>query len=186
MTGLVALLLAVTTTTATVAQPEPNPWKWTEDQVNLATTIIDHAESNGIDPYTLVALAWVESNIRPHARSPSGDYGLFQVNCKLWWQLLDFDSWAHCREEMLKPIPNIQAAIEIYTRFSGWSTCKGSQIFQCYNGGPKWVDSKNREKIEKYAVRVRNVIWRLKKAYSHWVEQQRIPLEASATLDEKS
>lgn len=117
MTGLVALLFAATTTTATVSGPDPNPWRWTDEQVVLASTIVEHADSNGLDPYVMLSLAWVESNIRPHLRSPTGDYGLFQVNCKMWWKLLDFGSWADCRDEMLKPEPNILAAIEIYTRF---------------------------------------------------------------------
>ncbi len=174
MPGLMPLLVIATASTSSAAgMPDPNPWQIDDGQAALVQTMIVHAEAGGIDPYTFISLAWVESNIRPDVASPTGDFGLFQVNCKLWWRPMGFISWSECKKAMFDPAVNTAAALQIFILFSGWETCRGSMIFQCYNGGPGWMDSENREQIERYATRAKDVLRRLKLHYTRWIERCR-------------
>ncbi|MEO5367894.1 MAG: transglycosylase SLT domain-containing protein [Magnetococcus sp. WYHC-3] len=49
----------------------------------LVCAVVKEAEKQGLDPYIVCALVTVESSWRIHARSNTGDSGLFQIN-KRW------------------------------------------------------------------------------------------------------
>lgn len=48
--------------------------------VPYANTINSSARRNGLDPWLLAALLWVESRFNPKARSATGDVGIAQIN----------------------------------------------------------------------------------------------------------
>lgn len=48
--------------------------------VPYANLINSSARRNGLDPWLLAALLWVESSFHAHARSSTGDYGIAQIN----------------------------------------------------------------------------------------------------------
>ena len=54
-----------------------------EQQFN-ASVVIDQSNRFNEDPYFMVALAWVESRLRDNRVSPTGDYGIFQINWRFW------------------------------------------------------------------------------------------------------
>jgi soluble lytic murein transglycosylase-like protein len=56
----------------------------------LVCAVVQEAERQGLDPVVVCALVEVESGYRIHARSGSGDYGLFQINSK--WHGANFSN----------------------------------------------------------------------------------------------
>ena len=116
----------------------------TEQELNAAV-IIDKSLQIPEDPYFMVALAWTESRLKPGKVSRTGDYGLFQVNYRFWakrWGykdrnkfLVDMSSAAHA---------TIAAAV-VLQEMRKYRACQGLNLAACYNGGPGWQKSKNKE-----------------------------------------
>lgn len=54
----------------------------------FAQAVIRYGRQYKIDSDELIAIAFVESSFNPKARSKSGDYGIMQVNYKVWKKFL--------------------------------------------------------------------------------------------------
>lgn len=133
--------------------------------------IIELAEQNNEDPYELLAIAITESSLKADAYSHTKDIGLFQINCKWWYKKFKYDSMKSCKEDMMNPSKNIDAAIHILTSYrKRYNHCKGNLGYRCYNGGPGWPRSKNIEKIKRYEAKVRERKQILHSHYRYMIE----------------
>lgn len=145
----------------------PDPYKLTSHQreTNLVI-IVDYAREARRDPFELLAISYTESRLNAKAVSPTGDVGLFQVNCRVWAKRFGYDTIKKCKEDMLNPKVNVIAAVSILDEHeTKYRQCRRKSRYHCYNGGPGWRLSKNREKIEKYAKSVTRRRWFLRKKY---------------------
>lgn len=61
-----------------------------------------------------IAVAWAESTGNPNAVSSTGDYGVWQINLKVWGATLGFTG-----EQLKNPSINGRAAYSVFKR-SGW------------------------------------------------------------------
>lgn len=132
---------------------------------NIEKNIDEISYHFNIKPNELKAIAWVESRFNTKAVSHTGDYGLFQINCNVWWESLRYNSLQHCKESLIDYYPlAIYDAIEIIQFYrQRYKQCKGNKVFYCYNGGPGWQLSNNRKQIEKYHSRVVATLNKLEK-----------------------
>ena len=132
------------------------PSWWTSDQIHVADKIVKFSYLNGLNPSEMVAIAWTETRLREQAISSTGDFGLFQINCRVWHKQLGFINRDECYIGMLDYEANIEAAAFIIVLYRGrYQQCQGRYIYHCYNGGPGWMRSKNIDKIRRYGKRVR-------------------------------
>jgi len=152
-----------------VGTPPSDPLRFRTNLARMknAKEIIKYAVENGEDPYQLLAIAITESGLNEKAFSRTKDSGLMQVNCRWWWKSLKFKNIKKCRVTMMDNRANIHAGVHILRYFKkNFKQCKGDKVYLCYNGGQRWRNSKNINKIIYYSGKVR---WRkniLEKHYS--------------------
>ena len=123
------------------------PKKLTSDRERTAVEIITYLKSKypKEDPLLYVAVALVESSLKPTAVSHTGDYGVLQVNCRIHKKKLREILGIHnCKKEMLNIKKNVDASVLIFNRFKRYKTCKKDYIFSCYNAGQGWRSIKKR------------------------------------------
>ena len=140
----------------------------TEQELNAAV-IIDKSLDVDQDPYFMVSIAWVESRLKTGRVSKTGDYGIFQINYRFWGKkwgykdrnkfLLDMSSAAHATV----------AATVVLKDMRKYKACQGLNLPACYNGGPGWQKSKNKEKIISYANTVNRMRGIFKRKFPKWV-----------------
>lgn len=159
-----------------LGQPDPNPLRMDEGQAAIARMLVERSALRDDDPYEMLAIAWVESRMDPRASSPTGDFGLLQVNCKIWHDELGYSDQADCIINMFDALKNEDASRMILRTYRNYRGCRGWNIYACYNGGPGWRQSENRERIEKYRKRIAEMKWFFRRYYGEWVlvQQKRI------------
>lgn len=84
-------------------KPIPVRTVWREDiplRAELQELILDECEAAGIDPLIIVGLVETESGFREDAVSPTGDYGLCQLNYRYF-------------DPAMSPEENLRAGIEL-------------------------------------------------------------------------
>ena len=62
------------------------------------------------------------------------------------------------------------AATTVLHEMRKYTACQGLNLPACYNGGPSWQKSKNREKIMSYAAKVNRMRMIFRARSSNWVE----------------
>ena len=130
--------------------------------------IVDFAVNNSRDPYELVAIAITESSLNPKAFSKTKDSGLFQVNCRVWHEPLNYGGIISCQKAMMNLKVNTQAGSHILSQYrKKYKQCRGTLAYRCYNGGPGWMKSANKDKIIKYSNKVKKVKRLLHKNYKY-------------------
>ncbi len=154
--------------------------KLTDDQLINAIIIMDIAKENAFDASTLLAIAFRESAFRTGIVSKQGDVGVFQINARWWWKKLEYSSRADFVKKNQDVTTNAKNAIFIIKKFKRFKTCRGDNLFACYNGGPGWRLSKNVDKIKAYqkrVIRARYLITRHMKRWKRDIgsEQSRSP-----------
>ncbi len=154
--------------------------KLTDNQLVNAIIIMDVAKENAFDPSTLLAIAFRESAFRTGIVSKQGDVGVFQINARWWWKKLEYSSRADFVKKNQDVTTNAKNAIFIIKKFKRFKTCRGDNLFACYNGGPGWRLSKNVDKIKAYqkrVIRARYLITRHMKRWKRDIgsEQSRSP-----------
>ena len=140
----------------------------TEQELNAAV-IIDKSIQLGEDPYFMVGLAWVESRLKTGRVSHTGDYGLFQINYNFWGKKWGYKSRNKFLVDMSSPNHSVVAAAGVLKEMTRYKACSGLNLPACYNGGPNWQNSKNKEKILQYATKVHRMRNIFKKKYPGWV-----------------
>jgi len=168
--------------------PTINPFHWNSEQTKIAKAIVHQAVVNDVNPYGLLAIAWGESNFKTDAVSHTGDYGILQINCRFWWKDLGYSSKKDCPAKLFDPEENIRAAIHVIKiHRDRYKRCRYPGVFLCYNGGPNWAKSKNREKIKAYNKRIHAIMYSLVANYGRWIESQiaKIDFSKFACLDDK-
>lgn len=144
------------------------PLHFTAEQEYNARVILDQAVKLGEDPYHLMATAWVESRLIGSRVSATGDYGIFQINYKFWGRLWGFTDTENFWLSMLNPNHATIAAVTVIREMRRYKSCKGDMLAACYNGGPAWQRSKNKDKILSYAKKVNNRKELYKRNYPQW------------------
>ena len=114
------------------------PIDLTTRQEKVAAQVVRIALDEGEDPYTLLAVSWVETKLDASVVSRVGDVGLMQVNCNLWKKELGFVSYKECRKMLLYVDRNVRAALHIIRQMRSHKQCEGDGIYSCFNGGPNW------------------------------------------------
>ena len=61
------------------------------------------------------------------------------------------------------------AAAVVLKEMRGYKSCAGLNLPACYNGGPNWQKSKNKEKILEYATKVHKMRGIFKRKFKGWV-----------------
>jgi hypothetical protein len=140
----------------------------TEQQLNSAV-IIDKSLSVGEDPYFMVALAWVESRVKTGKVSHTGDYGIFQINYRFWGKKWGYKDRNKFLVDMSSPAHATIAAVTVLKEMRKYKACQGLNLPACYNGGPAWPKSKNKEKIISYATKVNRMRGIFKRKFPQWV-----------------
>lgn len=140
----------------------------TEQELNAAV-IIDKSLDVGADPYFMVALSWVESRIKTGKVSRTGDYGLFQINYRFWGKRWGYKSSDKFLVDMSSAAHATIAAVVVLKEMRKYRTCQGLNLAACYNGGPGWQKSKNKEKIISYANKVNRMRGIFKRKFPKWV-----------------
>lgn len=93
------------------------------------------------DHVEILALAGWESEFTPRAKSHTGDYGLVQINCRIWKKSL---ALRNCHE-LFDVKTNIDAAVEILRRFrTKYKSCRGELAYACYYRGQRWRVNRQR------------------------------------------
>ena len=139
-----------------------------EQQVNAAV-IIDKSLQINEDPYFMVALAWTESRLKVGKVSRTGDYGIFQVNYRFWGKRWGYKDSQKFLVDMSSPGHSTIAAAVVLQEMKKYKACRGLNLPACYNGGPGWQKSKNKEKIIQYATKVNRMRGIFKRRFPGWV-----------------
>ena len=140
----------------------------TEQQLNAAV-IIDKSLDIGEDPYFMVATAWVESRLKTGKTSKTGDYGLFQINYRFWGKKWEYKNTRKFLVDMSSAGHGTVAAGVVLKEMRKYKACQGLNLSACYNGGPGWQKSKNKEKIISYANKVNRMRGIFKRKFPRWV-----------------
>ena len=144
------------------------PSYFKEDQQINAAVIIEQANRFDLDPYRFVAIAWVESRLKPNRISHTGDYGIFQVNYKFWGKKWEYKSKKKFLIDMSSPGHATVAAAVVLKEMRKYKACAGLNLAACYNGGPGWQKSKNIKKILEYADRVNCLARSYRRKFPNW------------------
>ena len=139
----------------------------TQQEVNAAV-IIDKSLQIKEDPYFMVALAWTESRLKTSRVSKTGDYGIFQVNYRFWGKRWGYKDSQKFLVDMSSPGHATIAAGVVLQEMKKYKACQGLNLPACYNGGPGWQKSKNKEKIIKYANKVNRMRGIFKRRFPGW------------------
>ena len=140
----------------------------TEQELNAAV-IIDKSLDAEEDPYFMVSLAWVESRLKPGKISRTNDYGLFQINYRFWGKKWGYKSANKFLVDMSSPAHATVAAMVVLKEMRKYKSCQGLNLAACYNGGPRWQKSKNKEKIIQYANKVNRMRGIFKRKFPRWM-----------------
>ena len=140
----------------------------TEQKLNAAV-IIDKSLDIGEDPYFMVATAWVESRLKTGKTSKTGDYGLFQINYRFWGKKWGYKNTRKFLVDMSSAGHGTVAAGVVLKEMRKYKACQGLNLSACYNGGPGWQKSKNKEKIISYANKVNRMRGIFKRKFPRWV-----------------
>jgi len=141
-----------------------------EQEINAAI-IIDKSYDIKEDPYFMVSLAWVESRLKTGRVSHTGDYGLFQVNYRFWGKKWGYKTRQKFLVDMSNPNHSVIAAGVVLKEMRKYRSCQGLNLPACYNGGPAWQRSKNKEKILEYATKVHRMREIFKKRFPGWAKR---------------
>lgn len=141
-----------------------------EQEVNAAI-IIDKALQIQEDPYYMVALAWTESRLKSTKISRTNDYGLFQVNYRFWGKKWGYATRQKFLVDMASPGHATVAAAVVLKEMRKYKACQGLNLAACYNGGPAWQSSKNKEKIIRYANQVNRMRGIFKRKFPRWMDR---------------
>ena len=117
----------------------------------------------------MVSLAWVESRLKTGRVSRTGDYGLFQINYNFWGRKWGYKSRQKFLVDMSSAHHSTVAAAVVLKEMRGYKSCAGLNLPACYNGGPNWQKSKNKEKILEYATKVHKMRGIFKRKFKGWV-----------------
>ena len=139
----------------------------TEQEINAAV-IIDKSLDLGQDPHFMVALAWVESRVKEGKVSRTGDYGIFQVSYRFWGKKWGYKSRQRFLVDMSSAAHATVAATVVLKAMRKYKACQGLNQPACYNGGPGWRKSKNKEKIISYANKVNRMRGIFKRKFPNW------------------
>ena len=139
--------------------------------------IVEYAETHDQDPYELLAIAIVESSLRPKVVSWAGAVGLFQVMCKYWYEPLKYKTIKQCNNALLDPYKNMEAGVYVLNTYRrGYKHCKGDLAYRCYYAGGGWIRRKGNlgEKINRYEKKVRLTRDNLHTYYRSLIEDMRL------------
>ena len=139
----------------------------TEQEINAAV-IIDKSITLNEDPYFMVSLAWVESRLKTGRISKTGDYGLFQVNYRFWGKKWGYKNSQKFLVDMSSAAHATVAAVVVLNEMRKYKACQGLNLPACYNSGPGWQRSKNKEKIISYANKVNRMRGIFKNKFPNW------------------
>ncbi len=139
----------------------------TEQELNTAV-IIDKSIALKQDPYFMVALAWTESRLKSSKVSKTGDYGIFQINYRFWAKKWGYTDSQKFLIDMASQAHATVAATIVLREMRKYKACEGLNLPACYNGGPGWQKSKNREKIMRYANKVNRMRGIFKRKFPGW------------------
>jgi hypothetical protein len=139
----------------------------TEQQFNAAI-IIDKSIEIKTDPYYMVALAWTESRLKTTKVSRTNDYGIFQINYRFWGKQWGYATRQKFLVDMSSPGHAVVAAAVVLKEMRKYKSCQGLNLAACYNGGPGWQSSKNKEKIIRYANQVNRMRGIFKRKFPRW------------------
>ena len=141
-----------------------------EQELNAAV-IIDKSIDIGEDTYFMVGLAWVESRLITGRVSHTGDYGLFQINYNFWGKKWGYKDRNKFLVDMSSASHSTVAAAVVLKEMRKYKACAGLNLPACYNGGPAWQKSKNKEKIISYATKVNRMRNIFRKKFPGWLLQ---------------
>lgn len=144
------------------------PSHFTSEQDLNTAVIIDKSLTLKEDPYFMVAVAWVESRLITGRVSSTGDYGLFQINYNFWGKKWGYKSRQKFLVDMSSASHATVAATVVLTEMRQYKSCTGLHLPACYNGGPSWQKSKNKEKIMAYALKVHRVKEMFRRKFPGW------------------
>jgi len=142
----------------------------TQQEFNAAV-IIDKSLDIGEDPYFMVALAWTESRLRPTKISRTNDYGIFQINYRFWGKRWGYASPDKFLVDMSNPGNATVAAAVVLKEMRRYKACAGLNLPACYNGGPNWQNSRNKETILEYAAKVQRMRGIFKRKFAGWIRR---------------
>ena len=137
-------------------------------QLINAISIMEASTDKTFDIATLLAIAFRESAFKTDLISKQGDVGAFQINARWWWKKLGYASRAAFIKANQDVATSTRNAIEILKKFKKFKSCRGDNLFACYNGGPGWRLSKNVEKIKAYQKRVIRARYLIKRHMKRW------------------
>ncbi len=152
-----------------------NPLRLKGSQLNMAAIINCMAVDYGTDPVEMVAIAWVETRLKPHLVNRFKDAGMFQVNCRIHWKRFGYDKpfrWIknkkkrrlkaikQCIESQMDVEENFRNAVHILDIMKSKRTCRGTKAYACYNGGPGWalVHKKRASGYRKKVVKIKKIL----------------------------
>jgi hypothetical protein len=139
-----------------------------DGQLINAISIMEASTDKTFDIATLLAIAFRESAFKTDLISKQGDVGAFQINARWWWKKLGYASRAVFIKANQDVTTSTRNAIEILKKFKKFKSCRGDNLFACYNGGPGWRLSKNVEKIKAYQKRVIRARYLIKRHMKRW------------------
>ena len=139
-----------------------------EQELNAAV-IIDKSLELKEDPYFMVATAWVESRLKSAKVSHTSDYGLFQINYRFWGKKWGYTDRNKFLVDMSSAGHATVAAAVVLKEMRKYKACRGLNLPACYNGGPGWHKSKNKEKILTYATKVHRMRGIFKRRFPGWI-----------------
>ena len=138
------------------------------DQRINSEVIIDKVNELSLDPHYYMAIAWVESRVKNNRISRTGDYGIFQINYNFWGKKWGYKNRKKFLKDMSNPEHAVVAATIVLKEMKKYKSCDGLHLAACYNGGPNWKNSKNKDKILEYSSRVNCLARAFRKKYPSW------------------
>ena len=116
------------------------PKRLKEKQLEVANRIIAYLKAKypKENPIEIIAIGLVETNLKENLVSHTGDWGVLQINCRIHRKKLRNILGIRKCKELHNLEKNIDAAVYILNRFKKYRSCKGSNLYACYNGGQGW------------------------------------------------
>lgn len=141
-------------------------------QLTNVNIILEVADQQKFDKHLMLTIAFKESSFYANLSSSTGDYGLFQINARWWYKFLGYTTKKDFVKYNMDPRVSAENAVKVIKDLMRYKTCKGDDIFACYNGGPGWRKSKNSAVIERYkqeSLRIRRLVT---EKYDEWISRK--------------
>ena len=140
------------------------------DQKISADIILDQVVSYLLIHIFIWPLPGLSLGLRQAGLSHTGDYGCSKLIIIFGARNGGYKDRKKFLKDMSNPKHAVVAATIVLNEMKKYKACEGLHLAACYNGGPNWRNSKNKDKILKYANRVNCLAQAYRNKFPNWIK----------------